>query len=67
MASTTGMSVVTTMGYSGILLAPSAVGFTAEHTGFTAVFIAMSALLVVVFLMGNLAHAADFDHGKDGK
>ena len=64
MASTTGMSVVTTMGYSGILLAPSAIGFTAEHTGFSVVFVAMSALLVVVCLMGNLAHAADFDHNK---
>ena len=36
MASGTGMSVVTTMGYSGILLAPSAIGFVAEHTGFSA-------------------------------
>jgi fucose permease len=67
MASTTGMSVVTTMGYSGILLAPSAIGFTAEHTGFTAVFIAMAGLLIVVFCMGNLAHAADFDHEKEGQ
>jgi hypothetical protein len=25
----------------------------------------LSALLIVVFLMGNLVHTADFDHGKD--
>ena len=31
MSSGTGMSVVTTMGYSGILVAPSAIGFVAEH------------------------------------
>ncbi|MFI0842668.1 MFS transporter [Mesorhizobium sp. IMUNJ 23232] len=68
MASTTGMSVVTTMGYSGILLAPSAIGFTAEHTGgFSMIFVALSGLLVVVFLMGRLVHTADFDHGKPGE
>ncbi|MGO4834460.1 MFS transporter, partial [Rhizobiaceae sp. 2RAB30] len=40
MASSVGMSVVTTMGYSGILLAPSAIGFAAEHAGgFSPVFI----------------------------
>lgn len=68
MASTTGMSVVTTMGYSGILLAPSAIGFTAEHTGgFSMIFVALSGLLVVVCLMGRLVHTADFDHGKAGE
>ncbi|PLP60202.1 MFS transporter [Mesorhizobium loti] len=60
MASGTGMSVVTTMGYSGILLAPSLIGFAAEHVGFTAVFVVLSGFLAAVFLMSNLAHAADF-------
>jgi len=60
MASTTGMSVVTTMGYSGILLAPAAIGFTAEHTGFAVVFVSLSGLLVVVCLMGRLVRTADF-------
>jgi fucose permease len=60
MASGTGMSVVTTMGYSGILLAPSAIGFTAEHTGFSPIFLALAGLLLVVFLMSSLAHTADF-------
>lgn len=55
-----GMSVVTTMGYSGILLAPSAIGFVGEKTGFGPVFVAVSGLLVVVFLMSGLARAADF-------
>ena len=55
MSSGTGMSVVTTMGYSGILMAPSAIGFVAEHTSFGPIFIALSALLVVVFLMAGLA------------
>ena len=56
------MSVVTTMGYSGILMAPSAIGFVAERTGFGPIFIALSALQVVVFLMAGLAWAADFEH-----
>ena len=60
MSSGTGMSVVTTMGYSGILVAPSVIGFVAERTGFGPVFVGLSALLVVVFLMAGLAHRADF-------
>lgn len=67
MASTTGMSVVTTMGYSGILLAPAAIGFTAEHTGFSIVFVALSGLLVVVCLMGKLVHTADFAPKQPGE
>lgn len=59
MAPSVGMSVVTTMGYSGILMAPSAIGFVAERTGFGPIFVGLSALLVVVCLMASLAHAAD--------
>jgi fucose permease len=55
-----GMSVVTTMGYSGILLAPSAIGFVAEHVGFAPVFIALAVLLVIVCLFAELARSADF-------
>jgi len=61
-ASGTSMSIVTTMGYSGILMAPSIVGFVAEHTGFVPVFVALAGVLAVIFLMSGLAHAADFDH-----
>ena len=60
MASGTGMSVVTTIGYSGILMAPSAIGFAAEHIGFSPVFMVLSAVLVIVCLMAGLAHTADF-------
>lgn len=55
-----GMSVVTTMGYSGILVAPSAIGFVAEHIGFSPIFVTLSGLLVVVSLMAGLARHADF-------
>ncbi len=59
-ASSTGMSVVTTMGYSGILVAPSAIGFIGERIGFSPVFIGLSALLVLVCAMAGLARSADF-------
>lgn len=60
MASGTGMSVVTTMGYSGILVAPSAIGFVGERTGFAPIFVALAGLLVLVSLMAGLARGADF-------
>ncbi|SFO48551.1 Fucose permease [Mesorhizobium sp. NFR06] len=60
MSSGTGMSVVTTMGYSGILVAPSAIGFVAERSSFGPIFIALSGLLVVVLLMAGLAYRAEF-------
>jgi len=59
-----GMSVVTTMGYSGILVAPSAIGFIGGYSGFGPVFIALSLLLVTVCLMANLARNADFRPGE---
>ncbi|MBX5208618.1 MFS transporter [Rhizobium sp. NZLR11] len=54
-----GISVVTTMGYSGMLVAPSLIGFVAEHIGFAIVFMALPVLLLVVLLLSNLAHYAD--------
>ncbi|QCI96754.1 MFS transporter [Agrobacterium larrymoorei] len=54
-----GLSVVTTMGYSGILVAPSAIGFIAEHTGLASVFIGLPLLHIVVFSLAKLARHAD--------
>ena len=58
-----GISVVTTMGYSGMLVAPSLIGFVAEHVGFAAVFMALPVLLLVVLLFSKLAHYADGTSG----
>jgi fucose permease len=55
-----GISVATTMGYAGILFAPSSIGFVAEHSGFAPVFMAMAGLLLAVALMAGLARTADF-------
>ncbi|MBY5408700.1 MFS transporter [Rhizobium leguminosarum] len=53
------ISVVTTIGYSGMLVAPSLIGFVAEHIGFAVVFMALPVLLIVVLLLSRLAHYAD--------
>jgi MFS family permease len=66
-ASGIGLSVVTTMGYSGILVAPSAVGFIAEHTGLARVFIGLSTLILVVLVLSPLARHADGAHEADDK
>lgn len=55
-----GLSVVTTMGYSGILLAPGTIGYLAERTGFSAIFTGLSLLLVVPLILSRLAATADF-------
>ncbi|GGF64224.1 MFS transporter [Paracoccus acridae] len=55
-----GLSVVTTMGYSGILLAPGSIGFLAEQTSFAVIYGGLSLLLLVPLLMSRLARTADF-------
>lgn len=55
-----GLSTVTLMGYSGILVAPSAIGFVGGRTGFSPVYAAVAGLLIVVFLLAGNARAADF-------
>jgi fucose permease len=54
-----GLSIATSMGYSGILVAPSAIGFVAERTGFAVIYIAVACLLALVFFMARLARTAD--------
>jgi len=57
-----GISVVTTLGYSGMLVAPSAIGFAAEHIGFSAVFLMLPLLLLIVLGFSGLARYADNGH-----
>lgn len=54
-----GLAIATTLGYSGILIAPSIIGFIAEHLGFPVVFFGMSGLLVVILAMSALLAGAD--------
>lgn len=57
-----GLSVATFMGYSGMLFAPSLIGFVAEHTGFAIIFASVPVLFIVVLMLSHHAHHAD--HAK---
>jgi MFS family permease len=54
-----GISTVTMVGYAGILIAPSAIGFVAEHIGFRVTYITLALVLAVVASMAGRAAAAD--------
>ena len=54
-----GIAIATMIGYSGILVAPSAIGFAAEHIGYRITYFAVSLLLLVVALNAGRAAAAD--------
>jgi predicted MFS family arabinose efflux permease len=53
------ISVVTFMGYSGILFAPSVIGFIAEHTGFAIIYLALPVFILVPLLFSGLMRHAD--------
>ncbi|GGA53151.1 MFS transporter [Pelagibacterium lentulum] len=55
-----GLSVVTVMGYSGILMAPGVIGFIGERTGFSPVFMGVASLILVTLALSGLARHADF-------
>ena len=54
-----GIGAVSMMAYSGILVAPSAIGFVAEHVGFRLTYGALAVLLVVVAMMAARSAPAD--------
>jgi MFS family permease len=60
--SASAISIVTMVGYCGILVAPSTIGFLGEHVGFRPTYAGLSLLLVVVALLA--ARAADADGVK---
>jgi MFS family permease len=60
--SASAISIVTMVGYCGILVAPSSIGFLAEHVGFRPTYAGLSLLLVVVAVLA--ARAADADGTK---
>ncbi|MGQ0611966.1 MAG: hypothetical protein ACT4N9_12775 [Paracoccaceae bacterium] len=53
------ISVVTMVGYAGILVAPAPIGYVAEHLGYRLTFFVLALLLMVVALMSHRAAAAD--------
>lgn len=54
-----GIAAVTMMGYSGILVAPSTIGFVAEHAGFRVTYAGLAACLLVVAALAPRGAAAD--------
>lgn len=60
-----GIAAVTMMGYSGILIAPSVIGFVAEHLGFRLTYAVLGVLLVLVAVQAGHAKGAD-GSGVDG-
>ena len=54
-----GISTVTMVGYTGILVAPATIGFVAEHVGYRATYLALALVLAVVAMMASRAAAAD--------
>ncbi len=60
--SASAISIVTMVGYCGILVAPSTIGFVAEHVGFRPTYAGLSLVLIVVALLA--ARAADADGAK---
>jgi fucose permease len=57
--SASAISIVTMVGYCGILVAPSSIGFVAEHAGFRPTYAGLSLLLVIVALLATRAADAD--------
>ncbi len=53
------VSLTTMLGYSGILVAPSLIGFVAKHSGFGVVFATLPLLLLVVLAASGFARYAD--------
>jgi len=53
------ISTVTMVGYSGILVAPSSIGFVAEAIGFRVTYGVLALLLLIVTLLAARAAAAD--------
>ncbi|MEO8241321.1 MAG: MFS transporter [bacterium] len=54
-----GIATVTMIGYCGILLAPSAIGFAAETIGYRMTYVVIAALLVAVVAAAQRAAHAD--------
>ncbi|MBC7282306.1 MFS transporter [Hoeflea sp.] len=53
------ISVVTFMGYSGLLFAPSVIGFVAEHTGFAPIYLALPVFVAIPLVFSRLMRHAD--------
>jgi MFS family permease len=58
------ISVVTFMGYSGILFAPSIIGFIAERTGFAVIYLSLPVLIALALVFSGMTRHADRPNGS---
>lgn len=65
-AASTAISTVTMVGYAGILIAPSSIGWIAEHLGYRPTYGALSLLLLVVTACASRVAMADELHEAGG-
>ncbi len=56
-----GLSIVTTLAYSGYIFVPTIIGFIAERTGFIPVYIGLATMFVIVFALANITRHAGGD------
>ncbi|MGR3198358.1 MAG: MFS transporter [Paracoccus sp. (in: a-proteobacteria)] len=61
LAAGVGLSVVTIMGYSGILLAPGSIGWLAEKLSLGTIYLGLAVLLLVPLALSRLVATADFE------
>jgi predicted MFS family arabinose efflux permease len=61
------ISIVTFMGYSGILVAPSVIGFIAERTGFAIIYLSLPVLIAAALLFSGLTRHADRESTTEGR
>ena len=60
----TGISIATAIGYSGGLMAPSVIGFLAEHIGLATVYLGMAGLLAIVLALSGMMAGADRERAE---
>ncbi len=55
------LSLTTTIGYSGVLVAPAVFGYIAKFTGFSILFCGLAIFLFAVFFLAPVTRHADFE------
>jgi fucose permease len=55
----TGIALVATMAYTGLLFAPGVIGFAAEHVGYRVTYLVLAGLILVVAPLAGRVAAAD--------
>ncbi len=58
------LSLTTTIGYSGVLIAPAALGYISEFTGFSILFSGLAIFLFAVFFLAPITRHADFGQNQ---